>query len=182
MGFFQDIEKEARNRKLDFLIIGGLAVIFHGYTRDTADLDLLIRKSDRAGWIEAFSRMGYTLEAERENFVQLAPPTEGAWPVDFMLVKDETFEPMFVAAQPVEMYGAPFRIPTLHHLLALKLHALKHGHAGRFSKDLLDVEGLVRVNAVDMGSEKILQLFLKYGTLKLYEQISRFTSGEQSGA
>jgi hypothetical protein len=75
------------------------------------------------------------------------------------------------------MYEAKLKIPALEHLLALKLHALKHGHIERYSKDLLDVEGLVRANSVDMGSEKIRQIFLKHGTIELYEQISRFTSG-----
>jgi predicted nucleotidyltransferase len=180
MGFFQDVEKEARNQNLRFLVIGGLAVVFHGYTRDTADLDLLVRTGDKDRWLALFGRMGYKTIAERTNFVQLDPPAEGAWHVDLMLVKDESFVPMFEAAQPVEMYGAQLRIPSLNHLLALKLHALKNGHIERFSKDLLDVESLVRINAVDMSSEKVRQIFLKYGTLKLYEQISRFTSGEQS--
>jgi len=75
------------------------------------------------------------------------------------------------------MYGAKLKIPALEHLLALKLHALKHGHIERYSKDLMDVEGMVRANSIDMTSEKIRQIFLRYGTMKLYEQISRFTSG-----
>jgi hypothetical protein len=74
------------------------------------------------------------------------------------------------------------RIPALEHLLALKLHALKHGHIGRYSKDLLDVEALVRVNSLDMNSEKMRHLFLKYGSLKIYEQISRFSTGGRSEA
>jgi hypothetical protein len=58
-------------------------------------------------------------------------------------------------------------------------HALKHSHAGRYHKDLLDVEGLVRANAVDLRSDGMRHIFLKYGSEKIYEQISRFTAGEQ---
>src|SRR5437588_193112 len=114
MGLFQDIHDGAKKRNLDFVVIGGIAVIFHGLTRDTADLELLIRR----------------------------------------------------------------KIPILDHLLALKLHALKHGHIDRHMKDRLDVEGLIRVNHLDMKSEKMRGLFLKYGNLKLYEQVSRATESE----
>jgi hypothetical protein len=85
---------------------------------------------------------------------------------------------MLEASVEVEMYGPHLKIPTILHLLALKLHALKHGHAERFHKDLLDVEGLVRVNSIDMTAENVRRIFLKHGTLKLYEQISRFTAGQ----
>jgi predicted nucleotidyltransferase len=180
MGVFQEIKSEAQQRKLNFLVIGGLAVVFHGFTRDTADLDLLIRQDDRSPWLDLLTHIGYTVKMERHAFFQFDPPNQGAWPVDLMLVRNETFEPMHAAGSDVEMYGAMVRIPSLEHLLALKLHVLKHGHAGRYHKDLLDVEALVRANAVDLRSDKMRRIFLKYGSEKIYEQISRFTaSGQQ---
>ena len=51
-----------------------------------------------------------------------------------------------------------------------------HTRAHRFLKDFLDVEGIIRTNQVDLRSEKIRQLFLKYGTLDLYEKIVRACS------
>lgn len=41
--------------KVEFLVIGGYAVIFHGYTRSTVDLDVLIRASPEN--TEAVSRV-----------------------------------------------------------------------------------------------------------------------------
>ena len=55
MGLFQDINSQARQRNLDFVVIGGLAVIFHGYSRDTADLDLYVYKD---GELVALSASG----------------------------------------------------------------------------------------------------------------------------
>src|SRR6266446_1287695 len=102
MGLFQDINVEAQRRELDFLVIGGLAVIFHGYSRDTADLDLLVRQTDRGRWSEVLSRLSYTVKVERDNFIQFEPPQKGAWPVDLMLVQDPTFDPMLTASTEVE--------------------------------------------------------------------------------
>src|SRR5262249_51237363 len=155
-------------------VIGGLAVVHHGYSRDTADLDLLICKLDRGAWLGLFQKLHYELETERPSFIHFKPPARGAWPVDLMLVSEATFKTMLDASSPIELYGATVKMPALEHLLALKLHALKHSHVGRYAKDLLDVEALVRVNGLDIKSEKMQQLFLKYGSFKIYEQVSRF--------
>ena len=178
MGLFQAIDLEARKRELQFLVIGGLAVNFHGYSRDTADLDLLIHQDAREQWLLLLAELGYSVLRDEEAFIQLSPPQEGAWPVDLMLVREPTFRPIFDHGKEVEMYGARLLIPTLEHLLALKLHALKHAHPGRFLKDFLDVENLVKVNQVDSRSNGVRQMFLKYGTIELYEKISHACSTE----
>jgi len=89
-----------------------------------------------------------------------------------MLVRTETFQPMFDASREVDLYGTNSRIPSLEHLLALKLHVLKNTRMHRFLKDFLDVENLIRINKLDIKSENIRQLFAKYGTLELYEKVS----------
>jgi hypothetical protein len=178
MGLFQQINEESQRRNLQFLVIGGLAVNLHGYPRDTADLDLLVRKDARDEWMKLFSGLGYTLLKEKEAFAQLDPPKAGAWPVDLMRVQEQTFRGIFNHGLRVEIYGERLLIPALEHLIALKLHALKHSHAGRFLKDYLDVENLVRANNVSLAAENVRQLFLKYGTLELYEQLSRTGAGK----
>ena len=178
MTLFQEIAAAARERELRFLIIGGFALVFHGCARDTADVDLMIRREDKAAWVDYFVSRGYAVLQDAGSFVQFEPPPGSAWPVDLMLVADATFEPMFAVSIEVEMYDAKVRIPSLEHFLALKLHALKHGHIGRFSKDFLDVEALVRVNQLDLRSERVREIFLKYGTLDLYDKISRAIAGQ----
>ena len=43
----------AEQAKLPFLVVGGHAVILHGYQRNTADLDALIRRTDLDAWVGA---------------------------------------------------------------------------------------------------------------------------------
>ena len=178
MGFFQQLKEEAQKRNLKFLVIGGLAVNMYGYSRDTADLDLLVRRDDSDVWSGIFATLGYTVDRDAGTFIQFSPPQAGAWPVDLMVVGDSTFQEMIPHAKLVEIYGEQLLIPALEHLIALKLHALKHSHAGRFLKDYLDVENLVRVNKVDLRANKVRQLFLKYGTVELYEKLSRTSAGQ----
>ena len=173
MKFFETIDSETRARNLQFLVIGGLAVNLYGYSRDTADLDLLICAGQRESWLDLFSQLGYSIYRDGGNFIQLASEQQTAWPVDLMLVQEKTFAPMFAASRETDLYGTLLRIPSLEHLIALKLHALKHTRMERFLKDFLDVENLIRTNKLDLKSENIRQLFAKYGTMELYDKVSQ---------
>jgi len=176
MEFFPELEKEAHAGGLQFLVIGGLAINYYGYARDTADLDLLVCKEKSADWRALFLRLGYTVDHDADTFIQFAPPKTGEWPVDLMLVREPTFLAMWTDGRQVQILGSQMRVPSLEHLMALKLHALKHGRLHRFLKDFQDLEGLILENHLDPNSEKVRQLFLKYGTLELHEKIVRSCS------
>src|SRR5258706_9005646 len=91
------IEKCSRDTKLEFLVIGGLAVIAYGYARDTVDLDYLVRRSKRVDWIEVLAKYGYTVYHEQENFAQFV--CEGSIDVDLMFVNEQTFEKLWAASE-----------------------------------------------------------------------------------
>ena len=177
MKFFETIDAETRKRNLQFLVIGGLAVNLYGYSRDTADLDLLVCVEKREQWLDLFSQLDYAIYQDGGNFIQLSSEKHAAWPVDLMFVQKKTFLPMFAASREVDLYETRSRIPSLEHLIALKLHALKNTRVDRFLKDFLDVENLIRINGLDVKSETIRQLFAKYGTMELYEKVSRSLAG-----
>lgn len=176
MHLLATLNRLARERNQEFVVIGALAVIHHGYPRESNDVDLLIRKTGRGDWLDLLASLNYTLVRDGDVFVQFDPPSDGSWPVDLMLVNDETFGQIRSGSVEVEFAATAARIPSVEHLLALKLHALKHGRMHRFLKDLIDVEGIVRKNRLDLASEKIRQLFLKYGTLEIYEKVVRACS------
>ncbi len=178
MSFFATIHEEAARRKLRFLVIGGLAVNHYGYTRDTSDLDFIISQKDRAEWMKLLQDFGYLSHNDGGNFIQYNPPAQNAWPVDLMLVQEKTFAPILAASRDADLFGTKTRVPSLEHLLALKLHALKNTRMSRFLKDFLDVEYLIRINRLDIKSKNIRELFEKYGTPDLYEKISRSLAGD----
>jgi hypothetical protein len=153
MELFATIEHQSKTQGLQCLVIGGLAVNFYGYSRETADVDLLICRTQCAEWLWLFSSLRYTVDRDAGTFLQLAPPMEGEWPVDLMLVNEATFLPMWKDSREAEMLGARLKIPSLNHLMALKLHALKHTRPHRFLKDFQDLEGLIIVNHLDPNSE-----------------------------
>ena len=152
-----------------FLVIGGHAVIAHGYPRTTLDLDLLVRKRDREEWLRQLQILGYEPAHLHEVFAQLT--SSGGVDLDLMFANDPTFEAMFADAAQAHFGEVSARVPSLEHLVALKLHVLKQGLRHRTIGDLDDIIRLVLANQVDVGAQKWQQLFEKHGNLELYEKV-----------
>ena len=171
MRLLEILTRESRARDAPFVVIGGHAVIAHGYARQTFDLDLLVRDRDRAAWLEMLAALDYRVYHADEVFVQLSPPSETLWPVDLMLVSDATFEGIGADARDADFGSVTARIPSLEHLLALKLHVLKDARPPREVKDLADVVQLVVANRLDARADAFRRLCVKYGNPTLYERI-----------
>ena len=171
MNVFQSVEQGARQRGLPFVVIGGLAVIQHGYSRLTTDFDLLVERTRKEPWHSLLLELGYELIHEAQAFSQYSAQQGPGWPIDLMFVNDSTFARMLAAAKPTTIGDALLQLVSLEHLLALKLHALKHSNLRRFLKDFEDVIHLVQLNKMDLRSPAIRDLFLKYGNEDLYGKI-----------
>ena len=176
MTFFQNLETEAARRGLRFIVIGGHAVIEHGFQRGTEDADILVSKAKREEWIECVTSLGYRLGHDGVTFLQFDPADPAAWELDLMLVPDEAFGRLLSRARPATLENASVVVPCLEHLIALKVHALKNGRGLRVLKDITDVAQLLQLNRVDMQTDWVKNVFEKYGSTELYEQVVKLVS------
>jgi hypothetical protein len=167
------IAVQAAGRGLPFVLAGGHAVIAHGHPRNTFDIDLIIRRTDRAKWADLAREAGYSPYREGPTFLQFNPMSEQFLPLDLMLVSDDTFAKLMAEAVPAPASAEGAKVVSLRHLLALKCHAIKHGHEGRIVKDAEDVIRLAQVNKLDLDEPDIRGLFLKHGTTELYDKVRR---------
>lgn len=170
------IAARAAEKKLPFLLAGGHAVIAHGHPRNTFDIDLIIRRDDAGKWTELAAALGYTLYREGSTFLQFNPSDAKTLPLDMMLVNTDTFQKLMAEAVAAPPSVAGVKVVSLQHLLALKCHAIKHGHPGRIVKDTDDVIQLTQANRLDVNDPKVRELFLKHGTPELYEKVRRICS------
>ena len=121
MGFFEELRSAAGRRGLDFLVVGGHAVNVSGYSRVTADVDILACREDVHAWEQLFAEMGYVPFHRADTFLQLTPPRElSAWPTDLVFVGRETFVQMLALARTVLIEGVEIRVPSVEHLVAMK--------------------------------------------------------------
>jgi hypothetical protein len=167
------ISEKGNARGLPSLLIGGHAVTAHGHPRNTFDLDLLIPRSSLKNWRDFVLAEGYSIYQEGSAFLQFNPPDEETLPLDLMIVSDESYHQFEIEAEPNSTVEPTVKMVALKHLLALKSHAIRHGHAGRVEKDMDDVIGLVRANGIDVANAEWRDIFLKYGLPELHEKLLR---------
>ena len=158
------------------MVIGGHAVIEHGFHRGTEDVDILVAKTQRAEWMACVESLGYRLLRDGGTFLQFDPDDEAEWELDLMLVPDEAFARLLAASQPATLEQAVVAMPSLEHLIALKVHALKNSHGLRVLKDITDVAQLLRLNRVDVHSHWVRETFIRHGTPELYEKIVKLVT------
>ncbi len=153
------------------ILIGGFAVNHYKVTRQTADVDFLMTKEDFDRILKFFEKAGYKKGMVQDNFVQLKSPRLSLMDIDFMFVDQETLTKIFDEGEQLKIAGQKFIVPSLYHLIALKLHSIKHNSRIRFSKDFPDIVSLMRINDVNVQDKKFKELCLKYGTGDIYRQL-----------
>jgi hypothetical protein len=182
MELLRTISARAGEAGLPFFIIGGYAVMAHGFVRATDDLDLLARAGQRDDWRRLLGEMGMTVYREAPTFVQFNPAPGAGLPVDIMFVADEVFARMQPDAVRKTVQGVPIDIVSLNQLIALKCHAIKSvkDRTGnlRIIKDTDDLIHLIAANGLNLNKPEIRAIILKYGDEDLYLKLRRACAGE----
>ena len=171
------ISAKAGEAGLPFSIIGGYAVMAHGFVRATDDLDLLARGGQREEWRRLFAEMGMTVYREAPTFLQFNPAPGAGLPVDIMFVADEVFARMHPDSVRNTVQGVPINVVSLNQLIALKCHAIKsvknRPENLRIIKDTDDLIHLVAANGLNLKSPELRAIILKHGDEELYEKLQR---------
>jgi len=88
-----------------------------------------------------------------------------------MIVDDPTFSEIESKGQLVRIAGQEFRVPSLLHLIALKLHAIKFSPKLRYDRDLPDIMNLIRINKLDAQSGEFKEICAKFGPDGIHKRI-----------
>jgi len=135
------------DHQVDFLLIGGYAVIFHGYVRTTGDMDIWVRPTNenKKRLLDVLAKMDFDAESilmlDRLDFTEVVVFHIGMEPerIDFLSkVQGLDFESAF--AQKVTLRIDNYEIPFLRldDLIVSKLFANR-------LKDQADVENLKKI-------------------------------------
>jgi len=137
------------NHNVDFILIGGYAVIYHGYDRTTGDMDIWLKtgNENRDKLIGALQEFGILhsdiMQLKHMDFTEpVAAFSIGEAPrrIDFItLISNVSFEE--ASGKTENFTVADLNIPIIHynHLILSKLTS------GRL-KDKADIEELERIN------------------------------------
>ena len=154
---------------VDCLLIGGFAVNYHGYTRNTLDVDFMIAAEQLDVVRNIMKQAGFTNIVIEENVAFFSAPGMPVR-VDFLRVSPDTMRTLLAHAISGNVHGCPLRIPALKDLLAMKIFALSQDIPRRMGKDLADIAYLSVINNLDLESE-LRPLCCQFGSIKTYELI-----------
>ena len=148
------VAQEFGKAQVPCLLIGGFAVNYYKASRNTNDIDFLICVDNVEKAAEILRSYGYQPVKSGKPFRQFRHPDLRFMAVDLVLVDSETFDGIIEESIEATIAGEQFRIPSLDHLIALKLHAIKSNSLLRELKDLPDIISLIKIHKVDTKSEK----------------------------
>lgn len=168
------IASMAGDRGLDFVLIGGNAVILSGFARSTIDIDLMICINARSRWFDVVRDMNYRLFNGNTVFAQFEPTEKGGPAIDLMYVDEGTWQSIRSNAVEKKLDSFSVFVPSPEHLVALKLHAAKSATRSKPEADWEDIRQIIETHHLDLESGDFRSLVLKHGGEVALQKISSF--------
>jgi len=162
---------ESRSKKLELILVGGWALSFYGVSRQTLDVDFLTLEAHIDALDHLLTNAGYERVYRTNLFAKYRAEAGDLLDVDLLFVESKTMHLICTEGKTVQTGDAEFVVPSLFHLVAMKLHALKHNRERRQGRDMPDVLALLEANHVDVRAIAFKELCLRFGTSQLYDEI-----------
>jgi predicted nucleotidyltransferase len=142
---FREFIQALNEQKVEYVLVGGMAVILHGYVRGTGDMDVWVNKTKEnyLRLTKAYYQFGMPLfDMTEENFLgnEFDVFSIGVQPVRIEVmtsVKGVDFNETYSMAQTYEEDGLKIKFIHINHLIQAKKAS------GRF-RDLDDIEQLTK--------------------------------------
>lgn len=154
---------------IDCLLIGGFAVNYYGYTRNTLDVDFMIVGEELDAVRRVMTAAGFTSIIIEDNVALFNTPGSPIR-VDFLRVSVDTMRNLLGNAIRAKVQGCELTLPSLKDLIAMKIFSLSSDLARRGSKDLPDIAYLTVLNDLDVEAD-IRPLCSRFGTDEIYLMI-----------
>lgn len=173
MEILRIVKGYAESQGLRFLVGGGNAINSFGYGRSTGDLDLIIPDNQILGWKDLLIKLKYEAFQEGQSFCRFKAAEIASWPIDLMKVNTDTFEKLVSNAELKDFGQCTALVPSIQHIIAMKLHALKNDFEYRKSKDISDIIELMKIGELNIEMPEVQKLILKFGNQQIEQEIKK---------
>lgn len=157
--FYEEIFRELNKRRVDYVVVGGVAVVLHGVVRLTADLDLMLHLDEKnlARFVELMNDLGYRpkvpvkaeslidpenrrlwFEEKNMRVFSFYHPKKGIMLIDIFINEPVSYDK--IKKDAVKMKMGNLLIPTVSVEDLIKLKEI----SGR-PQDMADIEALRRL-------------------------------------
>jgi len=174
---FDLIAVEFEKAGVTYALVGGFAVNAYQVSRQTADVDLLIVADDLAKAGRVLESSGYRKSVVADVVARFEGDGKRLMDIDLLLVDPATLRRVCEDGKTVRIAGNDVRVPSLRHLIAMKLHAIKSDPSKRLGKDLPDIVALMKKNGLSLEDAGMAELCLKFGTSDILGKLREFLGG-----
>lgn len=161
MNPYKEILVTLTKNKIDYLVVGGVAINIHGYARFTGDIDILLSLEEKnlkkmekimhdAGYTERLpvnlkdlankSKVRNWLKTKGMTVYTFISEKRIRLDIDILVEKSISFEKYYKRKMLVDVWGIKLPVISFEDLIAMKKEA------GR-EKDLLDLKELLKLKA-----------------------------------
>lgn len=168
--FLRRLSRELKRAGVPFVLVGGFAVNAYGFSRATGDIDFLMVEDDFEKALPFLEAIGVKL-LQRQHLYATLKHEAVLMKVDILFTDKKTMEEILKETKETTVKGEKFLIPSLEHLIALKLHAAKQNPGRREFQDLRDMTELIHQNKMDVSTVQFRELCTKYGSKEIYIKI-----------
>jgi hypothetical protein len=164
----QDLE----NRSIEYMLIGAVALIAHGYARFTEAIDLVLTKEGLEKFHNELVGLGYrpAYDGARKKFRM----TQENVPIEIIVAGEYPGDGKPKPVTFPEPHRASIKIEGIHVVTLDKLIELKLASgmtAGDRLKDLADVQELIKARGLGREIAEHLDPFVRDEYLRLYEAV-----------
>lgn len=174
------VTRDLKDHGIDYMVIGAVALLEHGYPRLTEDIDLVLtpkgleafhRELIGLGYVPAFPGAKKRLRSTTDGVI-IEVMTTGEYPGDGKPKPVSIPEPR---AASTEIDGV--KVVTFEKLIELKLASGMT--APHRLKDLADVQELIRIRQLQPEFAERLDPYVREKFLELYETIKQMPKDEE---
>jgi len=154
------------------LLVGGQALPAYGVVRQTLDIDCLAAPAGQAKLKRVLELAGYCLAGQSAAVLRYHHDSLLLVDVDILLVNVDTYDKLLRDSREWRTEKSVWRVPSLPHLMALKLHSMKNNPARR-GHDLTDLISLLEQNPQALTREAVRDLCQEFGLPEIAADLER---------
>jgi len=154
--------------RVDYALIGGLALSAYGISRTTTDVDILTHLDNRDRIVRFLESVGYETLTRSDAFSNHEHPMSTMGRIDFLFVSGDTAETILNEARVHPIFiDQKIKVVKPEHLVALKLFS-KSANPARHNQETEDIRNLLALEQTDR--EEVKGYFLKFASLEEYDK------------
>ena len=162
-----------RERKIDLILSGGLALSTMNIFRFTKDIDFLVLEESKATIHKIMTDLGYELQDfSSDEIISYLSPVKVFGQVDFLLARRTYTKEMMKRAVKKGVFDGEYEVKTLlpEDLIGLKIQAIYNDPKNRYLIDAPDIQRLLALHKDKMDMKLVREYFKIFGKEDLLDE------------